>query len=183
MPRHNVFELRNSDLNAFLFAEVGTEPNGMILTVVSVIARRDEDPWKEARRLASLPKASAANHVAQVIAQMPRSPWSPAEAAVISARLIPLLPTGSGAVSLSPALPFQQFNPRGPGMRILVSILFLAYLVFSLQLQKTPAVDHTKTAARVALQAQSPGALESLTPVDIARATTPQKRAIGPVSP
>ena len=183
MPRHSVFELQNSDLNAFLFAEVGTEPNGMNLTVVSVIARRDEDPWKEARRLASLPKASAAAYLARVIAQMPRSPWSPAEAAVISSRLIPLLPTGSGGVSLSPALPFQQFDPRGRGMRILVSVLFLAYFVFSLQVQKTPVVDHTKTAARVAPQGQSSGALEALTPVDIARATTPQKRVYGPISP
>jgi len=183
MPRHSVFELQNSDLNSFLFAEVGAEPNGMTLTVVSVIARRDEDPWKEARRLASLPKASAADYLARVIAQMPRSPWSPAEAAVISSRLIPLLPTGPGGVSLSPASPFQQFNPRGRGMTILASILFLAYLVFSLQLQKTPAVDHTKTAARVAPQAQSAGALESVTPIAIANATTPQMGTYGPIGP
>jgi len=42
MTNPDAFALQHSDLNTFPFAEVGTECNGMTLTVVSVIARLGE---------------------------------------------------------------------------------------------------------------------------------------------
>jgi hypothetical protein len=41
-----------SDFDAFLFAPVGEERNGMLLSVLSALARLDVDPWQEAARLA-----------------------------------------------------------------------------------------------------------------------------------
>jgi hypothetical protein len=43
------FSLLHSDLNDFLFATVGDEPNGMPLSVISALTRLAVDPWEEAR--------------------------------------------------------------------------------------------------------------------------------------
>ena len=47
------FSLLHSDLNDFLFAAVGDEPNGMPLSVISALTRLGVDPWDEAARLGS----------------------------------------------------------------------------------------------------------------------------------
>ena len=72
----DVSALQRSDLNEFLFADVGTEPSGMMLSVVSLFARQGNDPWREAGRLADLPKAAAADSLAHDIAEMPQGRWN-----------------------------------------------------------------------------------------------------------
>jgi hypothetical protein len=89
----DVTALQRSDLNQFLFADVGTEASGMTLSVVSVLARQGSDPWREAGRLAGLSKAEATDSLARTIAGMPRSLWNLPEAIVIAARLTGLLPS------------------------------------------------------------------------------------------
>jgi hypothetical protein len=71
MPSSDAFALRRSGLNEFLFAPVGTEANGMTLSLVSVFARLGNDPWLEAGRLARLPKPEATESLARIIASMP----------------------------------------------------------------------------------------------------------------
>jgi len=88
----DVTALQRSDLNNFLFADVGTEANGMTLCMLSVFARLGSDPWSEAGRLADLPKPEATASIAHTIADMPTSLWKLADAAVIAARLTRLLP-------------------------------------------------------------------------------------------
>jgi hypothetical protein len=87
-----VTALQRSDLNEFLFADVGMEANGMTLSVVSVFARQGRDPWGEASRLADLPKSEATDSLAQSIAAMPRGLWDLPAAGVIALRLTGLLP-------------------------------------------------------------------------------------------
>ena len=84
--------LQRSDLNPFLFADIGTEANGTTLSVLSVLARRGTDPWNEAGRLAALSKADAVDSLASTIANMPASLWTLPDASAIAARLIGLLP-------------------------------------------------------------------------------------------
>ncbi len=92
MASPDVTALQRSDLNQFLFADVGTEASGMTLSVVSVFAREGSDPWREAGRLAELPKAEATDSLARTIAGMPKSLWKLPDASVIAARLTGLLP-------------------------------------------------------------------------------------------
>jgi hypothetical protein len=103
----DVTALQRSDLNAFLFADVGTKANGMILSVASVLARQGNDPWREAGRLADLPKSEATDSLARTIAGMPRSLWGLPDAVVIAVRLTGLLPArparGPGRVVGRPA--------------------------------------------------------------------------------
>jgi hypothetical protein len=92
MAMSDVTALQRSDLNEFLFADVGTEASGMMLSVVSLFARQGNDPWREADRLADLPKAAATDSLARSIADMPLGRWNLPDAAAIAARLIGLLP-------------------------------------------------------------------------------------------
>ena len=56
MANTDAFALQQSGFNAFLFAPVGTEANGMTLSLVSVFARAGNDPWAEAGSLAVVGK-------------------------------------------------------------------------------------------------------------------------------
>jgi hypothetical protein len=90
--KSEIFSLGHSDLNGFLFSTIGREPSGVTLSVVSFLARLDVDPWREAGRLATLPRDTAKEWLAQTIASAPTSIWSLPEANVIAARLVTLLP-------------------------------------------------------------------------------------------
>ena len=93
MTTPDAFALRNSGLNAFLFAEVGTELNGSPLTVLSVLARLGQDPWVEAAKWAKLPRAAMIDRLAQSIAQMPLAPEALTDARSTASRLAQLLPS------------------------------------------------------------------------------------------
>jgi hypothetical protein len=86
------FSLLHSDLNDFLFASIGDEANGMPLNIVSALTRLGVDPWQEADRLAALPKAHAADALAQLIARLPTARPQPSDNLAITRRLVELLP-------------------------------------------------------------------------------------------
>ena len=71
----------------------------MDLSVLSMLARLDRDPWAEAARLASLPRAEAAASLADAIASLTMSAWPPAEAGAIAQRLVSFLPRKAEPVS------------------------------------------------------------------------------------
>ncbi len=56
-----------SELDDFLYADIDQEPNGMPLTVLSLLARSEVDPWDEARRLSALSDATAISCMADRI--------------------------------------------------------------------------------------------------------------------
>jgi hypothetical protein len=89
----DAFALRNSGLDAFLYAEVGPELGGSTLTILSTLARLGKDPWAEAARLVKLPKAAVLDSLAQSIGQMPLTSSGLAEARNTAARVMLLLPT------------------------------------------------------------------------------------------
>jgi len=94
----DAFALKNSDLNAFLFADVGTELNGSALTILSVLARLGQNPWAEAARWAKMPKTAAIDSLAQCIGKMPLDPLALAGTYATASRLILLLPSRNRAV-------------------------------------------------------------------------------------
>jgi len=118
----DVTTLQRSDLNPFLFADIGTEANGMTLSVLSAIARRGSDPWTEAARLAALSKADATDSLARMIAGMPASLWALPEAVAIAGRLIGLLPAG-------PAKAVRQMTRRWPMNEIALALAGTALVI------------------------------------------------------
>jgi len=118
----DVTTLQRSDLNQFLFADIGTEANGTTLSVLSVFARRGSDPWTEAGRLAGLPKAEATDSLARMIASMPNSLWALPDAVIIAVRLIGMLPT-------RPAAGIRQVARRWPANQIALAVACIALII------------------------------------------------------
>ena len=83
-----------SDYDDFLFASV-CETEEMTLSVLSVLARQDVDPWQEAARLAQLSRDQAVNSLASKIWKSNSERWSQSEASIAAVRLIELLPSHS----------------------------------------------------------------------------------------
>lgn len=82
----------DSQYDAFLFASL-CETDEVTLSVLSLLARQDVDPWQEAARLTQLPMAQATNSLAAKIWQSDSERWPPSEASILAARLIELLPS------------------------------------------------------------------------------------------
>jgi hypothetical protein len=116
----DVFALKNSGLEAFLYADVGAELNGSALTILSMIARLGQDPWAEAARWAKLPRAGAIEGLAQSIAQMPLVPAALAETRATAARLVQLLPATTPGPRQDRAA-----KADAPSVQILLPITFL----------------------------------------------------------
>lgn len=83
--------IERSQLEDFLFAPVGYERNGMLLSVLSALARLDIDPWIEAASLAKMSTGAAIERMRLLIAALPEETSAHLDADVIAARLIALL--------------------------------------------------------------------------------------------
>jgi hypothetical protein len=123
MAISEISKLEKSDLNAFLFSDVGQERSGMTMSVVSLIARMGADPWREAGRLAGLPQDAAREWLAQTIASTPSSTWSLPDATVIATRLVALLPSRT-AERIIPVP--AAWRDRLPVQKVLVPLGFAA---------------------------------------------------------
>jgi hypothetical protein len=74
MTRSTSISPLGHEFNEFLFAPIGEEKNGMLLSVLSALARLDVDPWREAAELAQLPRQTATQRLASLIAALPDGP-------------------------------------------------------------------------------------------------------------
>ena len=107
MSKPDASVLKNSDLNPFLFAEVGVELNGSTLTMLSTLARLGEDPWQEAALWARQPKSDVIDLLTARIVNMPLTSQALQDARSTASRLVLLLPmqsrtAGSGGASSQP---------------------------------------------------------------------------------
>ena len=67
------------EFDDFLYAPIGADRNEMPLSVLSALARRDVDPWEEAAELSELPKRTASQRLAALIARLPGGRWTQAD--------------------------------------------------------------------------------------------------------
>lgn len=127
MSRTDVFALKNTGLNLFLFADVGTENNGSMLTVLSVLARLGQDPWAQAAQWMKLPRPEIIERLAGSIAQMPLPPQALRDVRQTAARLIQLLPTQTsepGSVKAGLSVPLTL--PRWAMAALVAAMLALS---------------------------------------------------------
>jgi len=96
----------SSRFDEFLYAAVLEDANGMPLTVLSFLARRNVDPWEEAARLAQLPGDAATRLLAGLIVELPPAQRGSGDAGQTAARLVALLPRAVAVpFGARPALP------------------------------------------------------------------------------
>jgi len=123
-----------TEFNDFLFALVGEDRNGMPLSVVSVLARMDLDPWVEAAYLADLPAETAARKLAawlDALSDPALKPASPDTRAVRLIALLPRRPAPNSPPSLDRTGAVAAARPRA-----LIKVILLAiYLILSLVIQ------------------------------------------------
>lgn len=147
-PSHSVFSLQTSAFNDFLYAPVGEEDNGMVLTALSALARLGVDPWDEAARLSELPKEAATTRLTSIVSSLPHGRWAQSAAAGIAVRLVALLP-------VKPALPsahqaaVRVKAPASAAMAMFVFVILINAFVFFVQRdhasQRAPAPTQSTT--------------------------------------
>jgi hypothetical protein len=153
-----------SEFNNFLFAPIGEERNGMLLSVLSALARLDVDPWREAAELAGLPGKTATERLASLIAMLPDGPSTPRDTRTIAARLIALLPRPArseiplrkpilGAGALTDSRAAKIFT-------ILISVIFVAFVLSTqwvvLSPQSSAQADSAQPPAAKTVAAEKP---------------------------
>jgi len=135
----SVTALQRADVNEFLFADVGIEPSGMVLSVVSLFARQGSDPWREANRLAELPKAMAADSLAHSIADLSPGQWNLPDAGVIAARLIALLPARPARGERRGPANLMDWLPSSRNAMLLACVVLGVVVAVSMMLRSGPA--------------------------------------------
>jgi hypothetical protein len=116
-----------TQFDAFLFAPLCEDRNGLQLSMLSVLARINRDPWKEAARLAAMPRANAETSLVSSLRLAAVSGWDPAQASNISSRLVALLPRAEVA---APVIPGAQ----GPHAQRVAYLLMWLGLVMTMAL-------------------------------------------------
>lgn len=119
------------EFDPFLFAPIGADRNGMPVSVLSVLARMDVDPWREAARLTALPEAAATQALAALLAARAENASADAGTGTTAARLIALLPRQTGS-SASPRRTLPRTEATTGSRASLPAILFLILMALML---------------------------------------------------
>ncbi len=98
------------EFNAFLFSPIGDDRNGISLSVVSLLARCDLDPWQEAASLAAMPTDAATRRLESLIRALPDQPLTLPDSGTVANRLIALLPRRLDPKTRGPE---SQAKPHG----------------------------------------------------------------------
>jgi hypothetical protein len=125
--------LLGREFDSFLFASVGQQPNGMLLSVVSMFARLDIDPWREAASLARMSKATATARLTTLIGALPDEPTAGVPIESVAGDLVALLPRTNTFAPPAPQKPASVLGferaPLGLGLSALALLIFLAMLL------------------------------------------------------
>ena len=117
-------------LERFLFAVIGNGEGDVPLSVISAMARCGSDPWAEAARLSTLPKAKAADALTLFVAKISPRWCSLSDPPATVAHLVKLLPTPESPMP-NPRSLFGQFRARyqRTWLTILIGLLFIAVVI------------------------------------------------------
>lgn len=120
-----------SEFDDFLFAPIADDSNGMLLSVVSALARLDVDPWEEAASLARLPMDAATERLRALIAALPPGISASSDPATIAVRLIALLPRRTNLdTRLRERLPGTRATTQSQAVKYLIwYVLFIVFVL------------------------------------------------------
>ena len=125
--------LLGREYDPFLFAPVGHQRNGMLLSVLSMFARLDVDPWQEAASLARMSRAMATARLAALIGALPDEPTEGVPIESVAGDLVALLPRPNAFAPPAPqkraTLPGFENARLGLALSALALLVFLAMLI------------------------------------------------------
>ena len=118
-----------SEFDEFLYASIAEEHNGTLLSMLSVLARSNLDPWDEAARLAELPRAAARQFLSTLLVAIPEGPSARGDPEALVERLIALLPMRAAPTDqLRPTQP--QLPPVNSRARTIAWAFYIAAILF-----------------------------------------------------
>ncbi len=132
----------------------------MTLSVLSALARLGMDPWQEAGRLATLPRAAAVDGLARLLDSMPTGLWERADASAIAARLAALLPPRHGSAFVAAAAreaPAPSRTFRQAAMVLVLLAAMLAGLMSNFGSAPGAAPSHAISPAPLPVAHTAPG--------------------------
>jgi|SRR5579863_3032281 len=143
--------LLGPEFDDFLYASIDEDRNGKPLSVLSALARLEVDPWREAVKLARLPKEDASKRLAALIAAQPDEPSAHRPVQTIAARLIAVLPQGGGLI-VQP----RKTSPGASGMSssrpitlvVVLILMLIAFFGLLIRSSSTPG-DNTPPASSI----------------------------------
>lgn len=120
-----------STYNDFLYAPVGEDKNGVYLTVLSMLARQNLDPWEEAAGLSRLPRDGAKQKLVSMITASSGEPSTTAELRAVADRVLALLP---GCASMDKSRDVSAGAPP-PGLsparsKLLLIAIYIGVVLF-----------------------------------------------------
>jgi hypothetical protein len=121
------------EFDDFLYAPIGADGGEMPLSVLSALARLDLDPWQEAAELSELPKGTATQRLAVLIARLPGGRWTLADSRAMADRLIELLPSpGRSELPLAPkTFSLREMTGSGIGKILFCAALGITALIIA----------------------------------------------------
>jgi hypothetical protein len=155
-----------SEFNAFLFSPIGDDRNGMPLSVVSLLARRDLDPWQEAASLAAMPANAATRKLESLIRALPDQPLTLPDSGTIAHRLIALLPRqiDSGIPPLQQPAKSPNAEAVALGRRTLAAVMIVVISMVLLMGAQLARLRNEPPGRPVAADAMPPPVTPSQTP-------------------
>ncbi|SIQ15485.1 hypothetical protein [Acidiphilium rubrum] len=137
MPRSPGLMPLEPSFDIFLFAVVGEDRRGVPVSVLSILARSNIDPWEEAASLARLPRTTAADRLAGLITAVPDGIEGSACPETTASRLVKLLPHASIAIdhpfatmARTTTMQFPAVSARSRVAAILLCAALIASLVY-----------------------------------------------------
>jgi len=143
MPLTQSAKLHPLGLNfdAFLYAQVGDDQQGGLLSVLSALARVGVDPWEQAALLARSPLDVAVRALSALLARLPAGSGKPEDPTGVATRLVALLPHGSPAPSRPGATVQPATEARSRLFITLLWVIVLALLGSQLLSMTRPRLD------------------------------------------
>jgi hypothetical protein len=124
-----------SEFDKFLFTALGDDQNGLPLSVVSLLARMNLDPWAEAGALAALPAEAAARRLAGSLEALTDPLLRQTNSETTIQRLLALLPRTRPAAAQTPASSADTPPPAPlPQLRTIIFIASTLALIVGSQI-------------------------------------------------
>lgn len=135
MPLPNRTQSSDPNLEAFLFADIGPQPNGAPLTVLSLLALNGLDPWVEAERLSHMSRSAAVSFIISEINRAPACYRSNVDVNELGDRIVARLPLHEPVkpVDISDAGTGFEGIPVVAAMMMFYAILTLGLLALLLE--------------------------------------------------
>lgn len=126
MAEPDVLNPHPPEFERFLYASVGEDRNGSIVTVLSTLARLNVDPWQEARELAGLGREAAGVRLNALLSRVRDVPALEQDDGRVAQELTGLLPDHAARATAGSASGAKGWTMSTGLIWTLMAVLFFA---------------------------------------------------------